>query len=141
MIEKFNFEFLIPGRRKIAEKINEIIDSFECLKNTSSGLCECQDDIEERVDEIEHVLDCYSEKVDILEDKTILKPDYEPEDVALRCIAEKGTFEWALIQVKRGHKVKKKGKFTTFKKLQDFGFIKFPLEFVTKNDWVIADDN
>jgi len=98
MIEKFNFEFLIPGRRKLAEKINEIINVLSTFVRNNN------DFIDRTIEDI----DSLGESIQQLEDKAILKPDYEPEDVALRCIAEKGTFEWALIQMKKGKKVKRK---------------------------------
>jgi uncharacterized protein (UPF0305 family) len=52
-----------------------------------------------------------SKRLDRLEEKAILKPDYDPNDVAFPHgyeIAKEGTFEWALIQMKNAKKVRRR---------------------------------
>lgn len=124
MIEKFNLEFLIPGRRKLAEKINEIIDWIEINKRGSIGLG--------------NVISRIHNRLDYLEENTIHKPDYKPEDVALRCIAEKGTFEWALIQMKKEKLVKRRSMFGCLSK-NNLSCVVFRECDLLANDWEIVD--
>src|ERR1044072_3882590 len=101
MIKKINIEENLYSTRltllRNQEKINEIIDCFDILKKLEQELYHNHN---KKIDNILDDIDSLGERIEELEGKAILKPDYEPEDSALNCVAKKGTFEWALIQMK-----------------------------------------
>jgi len=102
------------------EKLENIYDYIKYFKNERCSM----DELVKHSSEMEEAI---LGRLERLEEKAILKPDYDPDDVAFKSnqiktssdwnliykpkirneIAEEGTFEWALIQMKNGKKIKR----------------------------------
>ncbi len=72
-------------------KINEIIDKVNEHLYEQDSLPSFLSNLDERMEKLEM--------------RAILKPEYHPDDVSLNPIAKKGTFEWAIIQMKMGKRI------------------------------------
>lgn len=111
MIEKLKIHPTFCGAETmICKKLNELIDYVDLhIKVT------------------DHNFDVNKSRIENLEEKSILKPDYDPDDVKftdetyhrrngvydelkpVHHFAKEGTFEWALIQMKEGKKISREG--------------------------------
>lgn len=91
-------------------KINEIIDKLNEIsrnvpENNKTWILNCATEMHD-----------FDQRLINLEKYSIRKPEYQPEDVAINVfepqiiheLAEKGTFEWSIIQMKKGKKVRRK---------------------------------
>lgn len=82
-------------------------------------------------------------RIETLEKKEILKPDYNSDDVKLSntCIAIEGTFEWALIQMKNGKKVKRKDSPVIIFLSDDKKIMKATINFLIIHDFKYRNDD
>ncbi len=76
-------------------------------------LCEVRAKARKEDEEIEInlgaiILD-FSNRIKELENKAILKPDYNPEEVAFNQVPKEGSFEWAIMQMKKGKRIRREG--------------------------------
>jgi len=53
--------------------------------------------------------DWVDERIKRLEEKAILKPNYNPAECGLNLVPKEGTFEWALFMMKKGKKIAREG--------------------------------
>jgi hypothetical protein len=98
--------------------LKENVDNFDYRLH---DIEQCQPSDNESYNFITERLNNIYEYINYFKEKAILKPDYPPDDVKLNeykspppikstkySLAKEGTFEWALIQMKNGNKIKRK---------------------------------
>jgi hypothetical protein len=78
MIEKLSMEYLssYDFANATTKKINELIEYVELHIKVS-----------------DHNFGVYKSRIEMLEEKAILKPDYEPAEVGFNLVPREGTFE------------------------------------------------
>ncbi len=93
---------IIPySRKELLDRLN----SFKSLQDHHTVA------LSKRVDQLEMNQKDFDLRISALQDKAILKPDYNPEEVGLNIspIAKEGTFEWAIIHMKKGKRARREG--------------------------------
>ncbi len=162
MIEKMKFHS--RDDCGFVKKINEIIDKLNEESNVTDILCRQHDDLDERLTNLEQCP---------INDRRLcqpLKPEYDPDDVKFTQdnpvktahdwnliykpkirheIAKEGTFEWALIQMKNGKKVKSSANLSFYIEKQKMFYqynndsnelVEISINHLLSKDWKVVSD-